>query len=74
MKKQLQPLIDHDGEVRELKAEDFAKAKRGRPSMPESEKKQRVTIFLDRDVLAHYKSTGKGWHTRVNEKLREDLK
>ncbi len=65
--------ITDDGEAMELDAAFFAGAKRGRPAMPESEKKTRVNIFLDKDVLAHFKATGPGWQTRVNEKLREAL-
>lgn len=41
-KNKLQPLIDQDGEVRELTAEYFAKAKRGRPPMPESQNTEGV--------------------------------
>ena len=45
----------------------------GRPVLPEEEKKQRVTMYLDRDVLARLKAEGKGWQTRANAKLREAL-
>ena len=84
------PIIDEDGEVRELTAEDFAEFKPiwdfpeaveilqkhgrlGRPPLPEAEKKQRVTMYLDRDVIARLKEDGKGWQTRANAKLREAL-
>ena len=45
----------------------------GRPPLPEAEKKQRVTMYLDRDVIARLKEDGKGWQTRANAKLREAL-
>ena len=45
----------------------------GRPVLPEEERKQRVTMYLDRDVLARLKAGGKGWQTRANAKLREAL-
>lgn len=79
------PLIDDDGEVRELTAADFAKMKptsefpelvkilRGRPKLPESEQKKRVTMYLDRDIIEKLKMGGKGWQTRANAKLREAL-
>lgn len=41
--------------------------KRGRPSSG----KERVTIMLDPDVLASYRSLGKGWQSRLNDDLRE---
>lgn len=71
MNKRPKSLIDDDGEVGELGTEFFARAKRGRPFMPENETKQRVTIFLDREVIDYYKRGGRGWQTRVNAALLE---
>ncbi|MGB0659683.1 MAG: BrnA antitoxin family protein [Mangrovicoccus sp.] len=48
-------------------------AKPGRPALPEAEKKQRVTMYLDRDVIETLKQGGRGWQTRANAKLREVL-
>jgi len=48
--------------------------KLGRPPLPESEKKQRVTMYLDRDIVETLKSDGKGWQTRANATLRKALK
>jgi uncharacterized protein (DUF4415 family) len=45
----------------------------GRPPLPDDERKQRVTIYLDRDVVARLKEGGKGWQTRANERLRKAL-
>lgn len=84
------PLIDEQGEVRELDLADFARqrptaafpelveilqkhGKLGRPPLPEAERKQRVTLHLDRDVLAALKAEGKGWQTRANAALRRAL-
>lgn len=47
--------------------------KLGRPPLPEAQKKQRVTLYLDPDILARLKQGGKGWQTRANAKLREAL-
>ena len=82
-----EPLIDEDGEVRELTAEDFALFKptsefpelvdllrrQGRPPLPEEDRKTRVTLYLDPDVLARLRADGKGWQTRANSALRRAL-
>lgn len=47
--------------------------KLGRPPLPKAEKKQRVTLHLDPDVLARLKEGGKGWQTRANAALRKAL-
>lgn len=36
-----------------------------------SEKKEQVTLGLDRDLLDRYRATGEGWQTRINEDLRK---
>jgi len=64
-------LISRDGEVRELDDAFFKTAKRGRPPMPPELRKKRVDMMLDPDVLEYFKSSGKGWQTRINEALRE---
>ena len=45
----------------------------GRPALPESARKQRVTLYLDPDVLARLRADGKGWQTRANAQLRKGL-
>lgn len=67
------PLIEADGEVGELPDAFFAKAVRGRPPMPAADRKQRVHVMLDPDVIARLKAGGKGWQTRLNATLREAL-
>ncbi len=47
--------------------------KLGRPPLPEGEKKQRVTMYLDPDVIARLKQDGRGWQTRANAALRKAL-
>ena len=47
--------------------------KLGRPPLPEAARKQRVTLYLDPDVLAALKAGGKGWQTRANAALRRVL-
>lgn len=36
--------------------------------------KERVTIRLDADVVEHFRATGKGWQTRLNEVLKAQIK
>jgi uncharacterized protein (DUF4415 family) len=43
--------------------------RRGRPPKPEGERKEAVSIRLDRDVLAYFRAGGEGWQTRINEAL-----
>lgn len=76
--------IDENGDALELDAEWFARSKpsseipeladlvrRGRPPLAEDARKQRVTMYLDRDVLERLKAEGKGWQTRANALLRK---
>lgn len=67
------PYIGKDDEVRELDKEFFATARRGRPPLPEGERKRRVNIMLDPDVVDCLKKDGKGWQTRANALLRDAL-
>ena len=47
--------------------------KLGRPPLPDDQKKRRVTLYLDPDVLDALKQDGKGWQTRANAALRRAL-
>jgi uncharacterized protein (DUF4415 family) len=43
-----------------------------RPGRPKkAAPKEAVNIRLDPDVLAHFRATGPGWQSRVNEALRK---
>ena len=54
---------------------DFSKARRG--SVAKAKGKTRITIFLDDDVIAAYKSksdeVGRGYQTLMNDDLRESI-
>lgn len=51
----------------------FPKA-RGRPAgSVKVDAKQAVSIRLDPDVLAHFRATGRGWQSRINEVLRKAI-
>ena len=45
---------------------------RGRPKTEIP--KQALTVRYDPEVIAAFKSTGKGWQTRMNEALKDWLK
>ena len=47
--------------------------KLGRPPLPADDKKHRVTLYLDPDIIARLKADGKGWQTRANAELRRAL-
>ncbi len=77
--------IDDDGEAREVDEQFFREGRRftqedfdrilrpGRPALPEDQRKARVTMYLDRDLLDRLKADGKGWQTRANAALRKAL-
>ncbi len=43
---------------------------RGRPAMPEEERKVSLTLRLPQDVVQHFRSSGSGWQTRIGETLQ----
>lgn len=47
---------------------DFPKPKRGPQKAPT---KVQTTIRLDRQVIEHFRATGPGWQSRLNETLRK---
>lgn len=42
-----------------------------RGGRPKGSDKEKVTIRLDHDVLAHFRAEGAGWQTRLNDALRK---
>ena len=75
-----------DPDTWELTGDDFARMKpaseltpnivaraarrRGRRRAPT---KERITIRLDADIAAHFRATGPGWQTRLNDILRQAI-
>lgn len=81
------PLIDADGEVRELTADDLKRFKPTRDVLPlalqktlkirgaqKAPTKVSTTIRLSPDVLAAFKSEGNGWQTRIDTALKDWLR
>jgi uncharacterized protein (DUF4415 family) len=52
-------------------AEHLLKPKRGRP--PKAERKRPVNIRLSPEVLAHFRASGRGWQTRLEDVLKEHV-
>jgi uncharacterized protein (DUF4415 family) len=46
--------------------------RRGRPALESP--KQAIKLRLDAEVVEHFRETGPGWQTRINEALRRALK
>ena len=81
------PLIDKDGEVRELTGDDFKKFKPAGEVLPPSllkkigergaqktPVKERITIRLSPDVVQTFRASGNGWQKKVDAALRDWLK
>ena len=81
------PLIDNDGEVREVTADDLKHFKPARDVLPlalqktlgirgaqKAPTKVSTTIRLSPDVLAAFKSEGDGWQTRIDTALKDWLR
>jgi uncharacterized protein (DUF4415 family) len=83
-------LTDEDGEVRELEAEDFEhfrpmtevfpeiveafERSRGQRGPQKSEVKHRIGLRLDQNIVEHFRATGPGWQSRINDILAEHVK
>ena len=85
----LPPLTDEAGEVRELTAEDFKHFKptsdfpelleafergRGQRGPQKAPVKERVGLRLDAAVVEHFRATGPGWQSRINDILADYVK
>lgn len=81
------PLIDKRGDARELTRKDFAGMRPSADSHPELLKAHRrargpqktpikvlTTIRLDADIVEHFKRSGRGWQTRINNELRKAVR
>lgn len=46
------------------------RARRGRPPKAAEERKEQISLRVDKDVLEWYRAQGAGWQTRMNEVLK----
>lgn len=83
-------LTDDDGEVRELEAEDFEhfrpmvdvfpeiveafERSRGQRGPQKAEVKDRIGLRLDHHIVEHFRATGPGWQSRINDVLDDYVK
>lgn len=51
-----------------------AEVERRRGGRPAGSDKTQIALRVDNEVLGAFRSTGKGWQTRMNEALRDWLK
>lgn len=49
---------------------EYSLRKRGKQKAPV---KERTTLRLDADIAAHFRATGPGWQTRLNNMLRRTI-
>lgn len=81
------PLIDAEGEVRELTVADLKRLRPAKKALSESlltklkgrgpqkaPTKERITIRLSPEVVQRFRATGDGWQTRVDSALKDWLK
>ena len=57
--------------IGEKATQELLRRSRGRP--PKEAKKVSTTLRLDPDVLEAFQQEGRGWQTRINEVLRENM-
>ena len=75
-----------DSDTWELTGDDFARMKPAseltphvveratrRRGLQRAPIKERITIRLDADITAHFRATGPGWQTRLNDTLRQAI-
>lgn len=80
------PLIDADGEVRELTAADMRRFRPVTAALPrallhkvnvrgpqKAPTKERITIRLSPEVVQPFRATGDGWQTRMDAALKDWL-
>lgn len=80
------PLIDEQGEVRELTTEDLQQFKPAAEVLPatllkklgvrgqqKAPIKERITIRLSHDVVDAFRATGDGWQSRIDTALKTYL-
>jgi uncharacterized protein (DUF4415 family) len=65
------PALEMIGEVFGATAADRLRRGRGRPR--KADKKVSQNLRLDADVLEAFQREGKGWQTRINKVLRENM-
>lgn len=69
----IEPAADADSpDATQGMREAVAKRRAGRP--PGSGTKEQVAVRFDKEVLAAFRASGRGWQTRMNDALKDWLK
>jgi len=87
---ELPPLVDEDGEVRELTEADFKHFRpameviphiveaferaRGQRGPQKAPVKDRIGLRLDHAVVEYFRASGPGWQSRINDILADHVK
>jgi uncharacterized protein (DUF4415 family) len=81
--------IAHGEDIPELTAEDFARARpisdfpelanmferaRGQRGPQKAPVKERIGLRLDHDIVEHFRKTGPGWQSRINDVLAKHVR
>ena len=64
-------IVVYEGGPDAVRAALAAKRRVGQRGKQKAPAKQRITLRLSPEVLAHFRATGKGWQTRMDAALRE---
>lgn len=68
-----EPTADADSpDATQLMREAVTTRRAGRP--PGSGNKEQVAVRFDKEVLASFRASGRGWQTRMNDALKDWLK
>lgn len=73
---EIEAFVDEDiSDIPELTPEEGARLRPAREVTPWLYKplKKRISIYVDADVIEHLKSKGKGYQTKINRILRQDM-
>jgi uncharacterized protein (DUF4415 family) len=81
--------VAHGEDIPELTAEDFARARPMKEMFPEiieafermrgergpqkAPVKERIGLRLDTEIVEHFRSTGSGWQSRINDILKTHI-
>ena len=73
---EIEAFVDEDiSDIPELTNEELARMQSSHLRNPENFRpiKKKISMFIDADVLEYYKSKGKGYQTRINRILRNEM-
>ena len=75
-REEIEAFVDQDiSDIPEMTDEQLAQLQPSHLLNPENYRpvKKKVCMYVDADVLEYYKSKGKGYQTKINAVLRQDM-